>query len=349
MAAIQAKGSKSRGIVTDFTSSDWYTNSVSQNRSAPAGSGHETSVSKMHQEASLTTPSAPTKETTAEWQPDAVPVVGCLGIPIAAHDRRSAARQVVQLAELTRRARPAQEHKESLSPDASRRGGGAVHLCNAYTLALAAKDAELHALLRSAALNLPDGQSVVWANQLLHRTAALPSSRVCGTELLLDVFALGQTAGLRHYLLGSTREVLAALQRELHRRFPHALIVGACSPPFRPLTATESFEQEEAIRKTGADVVWVGLGTPQQDRRTAELAAVLPSMCVAVGAAFDFIAGHRRRAPRWMQRWGMEWLFRLTYEPRRLWRRYLFGNTRFVHGVIRQHLRQRVASGRGAG
>jgi N-acetylglucosaminyldiphosphoundecaprenol N-acetyl-beta-D-mannosaminyltransferase len=222
-----------------------------------------------------------------------------------------------------------------------------VHLCNAYTLAAAEEDADLHALLRSASLNLPDGQAVVWANQLLNRTTALPSSRVCGTELLLDVFALGRRAGLRHYLLGSTPEVLTALQQQLHRHSPGALIVGACSPPFRPLTADESREQEQLILEAEADVVWVGLGTPQQDRRSAELADAVPSVCVAVGAAFDFVAGHKQRAPCWMQQWGMEWLFRLVHEPRRLWRRYLFGNTRFVRGVARQYLQQRAGRGTG--
>ncbi|MEV0185121.1 WecB/TagA/CpsF family glycosyltransferase [Streptomyces sp. NPDC050625] len=297
----------------------------------------------------MTLPSAPSSATTNEWQPEAAPIITCLGIPIAAHDRRSAAREVLRLAELTRSADRAQKHDDPTPPAAEGRSGRAVHLCNAYSLAAADADAGLHAVLRSASLNLPDGQAVVWANRLLHRTSGLPSERVCGTELLLDVFALGQPAGLRHYLLGSTPEVLAALQRQLHRRFPDALIVGTCSPPFRPLTAGELYEEEQAIRESGADIVWVGLGTPQQDLRTAQLAAVVPSVCVAVGAAFDFVAGHKQRAPRWMQQCGMEWLFRLCLEPRRLWRRYLFGNARFVRGVTTQHIRQRAASGRGTG
>jgi N-acetylglucosaminyldiphosphoundecaprenol N-acetyl-beta-D-mannosaminyltransferase len=214
-----------------------------------------------------------------------------------------------------------------------------VHLCNAYTLALANRDPELHGILGAASLNLPDGQSVVWANRLLHRGTALPSSRVYGPDLMLDVFALCQRNGLRHYLLGSTSHVLDALERELRRRFPNALITGRCSPPFRPLTPQETRQQREDIRSAEADIVWVGLGTPKQDRWAAELCAAVPLVAVAVGAAFDFIAGTKPQAPLWMRRSGLEWAFRLVCEPRRLWRRYLFGNARFLGGVLRQATR----------
>ncbi|WP_246143597.1 WecB/TagA/CpsF family glycosyltransferase [Actinacidiphila oryziradicis] len=256
-----------------------------------------------------------------------VPVVGCLGVPIAAHTRESAARQVIQLARQHRDARPAAPAR-----------GSDVHLCNAHTLSLADRDPELHGILRGAALNLPDGQPVVWANQLLHRNTPLPTTRVYGPDLFLDVFALGQDAGLRHYLLGSTPEVLDALQRELRRRFPLARIAGACSPPFRPLSPRELHDQQQDILASGADIVWVGLGTPKQDLHAAELASSLPVVCAAVGAAFDFVAGHKPQAPAWMQRGGLEWTFRLGCEPRRLWRRYLFGNARFVWGVARQSM-----------
>ncbi|WP_313896637.1 WecB/TagA/CpsF family glycosyltransferase [Streptomyces sp. GC420] len=211
-----------------------------------------------------------------------------------------------------------------------------MHLCNAYTLALADRVPELHDILGSAPLNLPDGQPVVWANQLLNRGTPLPATRVYGPGLLLDVFSLTQNTDLRHYLLGSTPQVLGRLHRELRRLFPEALVVGASSPPFRSLTEQEVRNQQEEIRSVDADIVWVGLGTPKQDYWAADLCATLPVVSVAVGAAFDFIAGTKRQAPPWMQRHGLEWFFRLGSEPRRLWRRYLFGNARFVSGVIRQ-------------
>lgn len=267
-----------------------------------------------------------------ETAPDA-PVVECLGVPITAHTREGAARHVLHLARRIREAR--------LGGTADDRGtvrGSDVHLSNAYTLALADRDAELRSVLNSASLNLPDGQSVVWASQLLHRDTPLPSTRVYGPDLLLDVFSLSQHTEVRHFLLGSTPQVLDSLHRELRRRFPKARIVGTCSPPFRPMTPLERQQQAEQVRAAEADIVWVGLGTPKQDRWAAELCAALPVVAVAVGAAFDFIAGTKPQAPPWMQRNGMEWLFRLGCEPRRLWRRYLFGNARFVQGIVQQAL-----------
>lgn len=281
----------------------------------------------------------PSSRTTAVT---AAPVVECLGVPITAHTRDSAAGHVVHLAGRMREAR----HGLTDGPGASGiRRGSDVHLSNAYTLALADRDPELRDILRSASLNLPDGQPVVWANRLLYPSAALPGTRVYGPDLLTDVFALTQHTDLNHYLLGSTPQVLDALHRELRRRYPGARIVGTCSPPFRPLTVHERQQQVEQIRSAEADIVWVGLGTPKQDRWAAELCDALPVVAVAVGAAFDFVAGNKPQAPHWMRHNGLEWLFRLGCEPRRLWRRYLFGNARFVHGVVRQASRPVRADG----
>jgi N-acetylglucosaminyldiphosphoundecaprenol N-acetyl-beta-D-mannosaminyltransferase len=276
--------------------------------------------------------------------PVTVPVVECLGVPITAHTRDSAARHVVHLAGRMREARQGLTDEPGTSGG---RRGSDVHLSNAYTLALADRDPELRGILRSASLNLPDGQPVVWANRLLYPSTALPGTRVYGPDLLTDVFALTEHTDLNHYLLGSTPQVLDALHRELRRRYPGARIVGTSSPPFRPLTAHERRQQVEQIRSAAADIVWVGLGTPKQDRWAAELCDALPVVAVAVGAAFDFIAGSKPQAPHWMRHNGLEWLFRLGCEPRRLWRRYLFGNARFVHGVVRQAT-QPVRAGSGA-
>jgi N-acetylglucosaminyldiphosphoundecaprenol N-acetyl-beta-D-mannosaminyltransferase len=190
-------------------------------------------------------------------------------------------------------------------------------------------------MLTAAELNFPDGKAVVWANQLTHRRADLPSERVYGPDLFLDVFRLGEEQALRHYLLGATPEVLVDLERELRRRHPRAQIVGTESPPFRPLTDAEAEAQIERLVATRAQVVWVGLGTPKQDWEAARLARRVPAVFCAVGAAFDFVAGHKRQAPGWMQDRGLEWLFRLASEPGRLWRRYLFGNARFVWSVAK--------------
>jgi N-acetylglucosaminyldiphosphoundecaprenol N-acetyl-beta-D-mannosaminyltransferase len=246
----------------------------------------------------------------------ALPVVGCAGVPITACARSQAARLVLDLA--------------ALSPS-----GVDIHLCNAYTLALADADPSYRDLLRAAAVNFPDGKSVVWANRLAHPDLDLPTERVYGPDLFHDVLSLGQEVGLRHYLLGSTPRVLAALDSRLRTLYPHALVVGQDSPPFRELTAAERGEQADRIRTSGAQLVWVGLGTPKQDHEAARLARELPLVFVAVGAAFEFVAGTKPQAPPWMRRNGLEWVFRLACEPRRLWRRYLFGNVRFVAAALR--------------
>lgn len=210
-----------------------------------------------------------------------------------------------------------------------------VHLCNAYTLALADRNPEYRELLKGSALNLTDGMSVMWANQFLHRSQNAPRERVRGTDLFLNVVSAGNDKQLRHYLLGSTPDVLESLSNNLRRRCPAALIVGSESPPFRDLTERECEEQIQRLIKSRAQIVWVGLGTPKQDFEVIRLARQIPLVFVAVGAAFDFVAGNKREAPKWMQRAGLEWFHRMLSEPRRLWRRYLFGNARFLKAVIR--------------
>lgn len=244
-------------------------------------------------------------------------LVACAGVPITACTRAQAAQLVVELA------------------TGPRPSGVDVHLCNAYTVALADADAGFGDLLRAAGLNFPDGKSVVWANRLAHRHLDLPSERVYGPDLFQDVLALGQQVGLRHYLLGSTPVVLRALEGRLRGRYPGASVVGTESPAFRELTELELRDQADRIRRSGAQLVWVGLGTPKQDLAAARLARELPLVVVAVGAAFDFVAGTKPQAPLWMQHSGLEWVFRLGTEPRRLWRRYLFGNVRFVRAALR--------------
>ena len=200
---------------------------------------------------------------------------------------------------------------------------------------LLAEDEEtLRAMLVRASLNFPDGTPVVWANRLLNRDRAVTVERVRGPGLFLDVFDHGRARGLRHYLLGSTPEVLERLEANLRERFPGVEIVGSDSPPFRALTDDEREEQAKRITASGAQIVWVGLGTPKQDWECARLRDRLPLVFVAIGAAFDFAAGTKRVAPAWMQDNGLEWLHRLGSEPRRLWRRYLFGNTRFVYAAL---------------
>lgn len=206
--------------------------------------------------------------------------------------------------------------------------GRAVHFCNAYTLSLAYSDTAYRSLLREGDQCLPDGQAVVWVSRILDRRSRL--RKVSGPDLFEAAFAASDRSGPRHYLLGGSPETLGTLTEVLSKRFPRAQIVGASSPPFRPMSEIEYRAQDEAIRRSGAEIVWVGLGTPKQDHEVRRIADALPVTAVAVGAAFDFTAGNKKRAPRWMRSAGFEWLHRLGSEPRRLWRRYLVGNAVFL-------------------
>src|SRR5664280_90903 len=211
--------------------------------------------------------------------------------------------------------------------------GRAVHLCNANTLSLALRDPELQHRLNQGNLNLPDGMPLIWVGRRLGLDHL--DGRVYGPDLMLATMDRGRDLGLRHYLHGSTDEVLTVLEAELRRRLPGVDIVGSDAPPFRELTAEEEFALEQRLVGLRPDIVWVGLGTPKQDAFAHQFRRRVPSTFVAVGAAFDFISGAKRQAPVWMQKRGLEWAYRLASEPRRLGRRYLVGNARFVAGVVR--------------
>ena len=224
-----------------------------------------------------------------------------------------------------------------------RNRGIPVHFANAYTVALADADPGYAALFSAAdAAVFTDGMPVAWAGRRFYPDLAQEWQRVYGPDVMTGVFEASNQAGPggpRHYLLGGSEEVLGQLRAAIGRRWPQAVIAGAESPPYRPLSPDERAAQDQRIRESGAQVVWVGLGTPKQDWEVARLAAELPVVAMAVGAAFDFLAGVKPQAPVWMQRSGLEWAYRLGTEPRRLARRYLWGNPRFVVSAWRSRPR----------
>jgi N-acetylglucosaminyldiphosphoundecaprenol N-acetyl-beta-D-mannosaminyltransferase len=211
----------------------------------------------------------------------------------------------------------------------------AVHL-----VMVAQEDEETRAAV-ARATTVPDGQPLVWALRALgHRDA----SRVYGPDLMARYCErAAAVTGTRMFLYGGRDDAaLEQLCTALATRFPGLDIVGGCSPPFRPLTDAERRAVVEQINGSGADVVWVGTGQPKQEKWMAEMREELtPPILVGVGAAFDFHAGLVPQAPSWMQSIGLEWLYRLVQEPRRLWRRYARYNPRFVVGFARQYRRHR--------
>lgn len=219
-------------------------------------------------------------------------------------------------------------------------GGRHVHLANAYTIALADRRDELRETLRhDAAVNYPDGRPLSWVSKL--RGDKQPLCQVRGPQLFIDVLRAGRRYGLKHFLLGATPEVLAKLEGAIAREAPQAEIVGSDSPPFRELTPEEYAEIDMKVRRSGANIVWVGLGTPKQDLESKRITCNTGIVAVAIGAAFDFTAGTKKTAPAWMTRIGIEWLFRLLAEPRRLWKRYLVGNVQFLRTIASYRLSSR--------
>lgn len=194
--------------------------------------------------------------------------------------------------------------------------------------------------LRGATLAVPDGQPLVWALRLLGHERA---TRVYGPDLMERWCARAARTGTPTYLYGGRSEqALELLTRRLRERFPGLRIAGGYSPPFRPLTDDERAQAISHINDSGAKVVWVGTGQPKQEIWMSGMRSHLDApLLVGVGAAFDFHAGIVSQAPSWMQRNGLEWAYRLSREPRRLWRRYASQNPRFVAGFARQYLRER--------
>jgi N-acetylglucosaminyldiphosphoundecaprenol N-acetyl-beta-D-mannosaminyltransferase len=187
---------------------------------------------------------------------------------------------------------------------------------------------ELRALYNASGMTTPDGMAVVW---WLRWHGQRQVERVYGPDLTLAVCQRSLETGWRHYFYGGGPGVAAELARSLQTRFPGLQVAGVYAPPFGPLNPEEDRSVSAQIAASGADIVWVGLGAPRQEVWMSEhLGRVGAPVLVGIGAAFDFLSGRKRQAPRWIQRSGLEWLFRLFSEPRRLWRRYVLGYPRFV-------------------
>jgi N-acetylglucosaminyldiphosphoundecaprenol N-acetyl-beta-D-mannosaminyltransferase len=195
-------------------------------------------------------------------------------------------------------------------------------------------DAALRRILNQAFLCTPDGMPMVWTGWLRgHREM----SRVYGPDLMLAVCAWSETSGCRHFFFGGAPGVAEQLRDNLMKRFPNLQVVGCYTPPFRPLNAEEEKQLQAMVRAAPPDILWVGLSTPKQEKFMAEFLPRLDvTLMIGVGAAFDFHSGRVKQAPRWMQRTGLEWFYRLCQEPGRLAQRYMRNNPLFVVKIAGQ-------------
>lgn len=227
-----------------------------------------------------------------------------------------------------------EEAIETIERFVASRGHHYVCFNNVHTVITCRKDAEFRRATREADLALPDGVPLVWALNLMGYEQ---KTRVYGPDAMLVLCERSVRKGYSHFFYGGEEGVPDALAERLRARYPGLKVAGWYSPPFRPLTAQEDEEVVDAINRSKADFLWVGLGAPKQEKwMLKHLGQIRVPVMLGVGAAFDFHSGRIKQAPGWMQKVGLEWFFRLCMEPRRLWKRYLYNNPAFLFLFARQ-------------
>lgn len=215
---------------------------------------------------------------------------------------------------------------------AQRRGCRYIAVTGMHGIVEARHDRAFKEVLNASSLVVPDGMPLVWLARLKGHPLR---RRVYGPELMLAFCEKSAHQGYRHFFYGGGPAVAEKMAQELAARFPGLVIAGTYCPPFRTLTEEEDREVVTQITAAAPDVLWVGLSTPKQERWMHDHCGLLSvPVLVGVGAAFDIHAGHKKQAPEWMREHGLEWLFRLLQEPKRLWRRYILGGTEFVFWII---------------
>jgi N-acetylglucosaminyldiphosphoundecaprenol N-acetyl-beta-D-mannosaminyltransferase len=222
------------------------------------------------------------------------------------------------------------------------RSGESRYVCvsNVHMIMEAYDSEEYCGVVNGADLVTPDGMPLVWALRLFGVSGA---TRVYGPSLTTHLLQRASALSVPVGFYGGTREVLARLLDACGHQFPQLRVAYAYAPPFRPLTSEEDAEVVKDINDSGAAILFVGLGCPKQERWMAAHRPAIRATMLGVGAAFDFLADVKPQAPAWMQQAGLEWVFRLCTEPRRLWRRYAYHNPRFVVLLAAQYLRSLVA------
>jgi N-acetylglucosaminyldiphosphoundecaprenol N-acetyl-beta-D-mannosaminyltransferase len=232
-----------------------------------------------------------------------------------------------------------QQALERIDSWAQARESRYVCICNVHSVVSATRDPCYRSVINEADLCTPDGAPVAWA---LRRLGFPTQERINGPDLMWRYLALAQEREQAVFFYGSTPATLERLARAVRKNFPRLRLVGVHAPPFRALTEAERETELDLIARSGAQVVFVGLGCPKQEQWMASQRGRINAVMIGVGAAFDYHAGTLPRAPLWAQRNGLEWLFRLLADPRRLFKRYMVTNTLFILGISRQLLGRRA-------
>ena len=209
--------------------------------------------------------------------------------------------------------------------------GDYICVSNVHTTVTAYDDPKYRAVQNGAVLAIPDGGPL---SSVGRRRGYANMQRTTGPSLMGEIFQISAQNGYRHYFYGSTQETLDRLQEELSHKYPGIQISGMFSPPFRPLTEEEDRAIITEINEANPDFIWIGLGAPKQEVWMAEHQGKVNGLMIGVGAGFDYYAGNIKRAPVWMQTCNLEWLYRLLQDPRRLFKRYLYTNSKFIWNAV---------------
>jgi N-acetylglucosaminyldiphosphoundecaprenol N-acetyl-beta-D-mannosaminyltransferase len=220
-----------------------------------------------------------------------------------------------------------------------RRESRYVCICNVHSVVTTTQDQGFRQAVNDADMATPDGAPIAWS---LRRFGFSGQDRINGPDLMWRYLAEAERLGQKVFFYGSSDPTLSKLASVLAKRFPALRIAGMHSPPYRELTPEEDEQETAMINDSGANIVFVGLGCPKQEKWMAAHRGGIRAVMIGVGAAFDYHSGVIKRAPVWWQRNGLEWLYRLCSEPRRLMKRYMVTNTLFIIGISRQLISQKI-------
>lgn len=212
-------------------------------------------------------------------------------------------------------------------------------VANVHMLIETYRNSSFATTVNEASVIAPDGKPITWALRFIH---GIKQERVAGMELLPDLLTLAEQKGVPVFFYGGSEEMMAKAQPELKKKFRNLIIAGAYSPPFRQLTAEEEEGVVEKINQSGARLVFVILGCPKQEKWMASMKGRVQAFMIGVGGALPVLLGMQKRAPRWMQKAGLEWLHRLSQEPRRLFKRYAVTNSLFLYLFFKAYLRKKI-------
>ncbi len=209
--------------------------------------------------------------------------------------------------------------------------GDYICVTNVHATVMAYENEKYKTVQNNAMLAIPDGGPL---SSLGHKRGFKEMSRTTGPSYMGEVLKMSGKYGWKHYFYGSTDETLGKMRRTIENDFPGAVVVGMYSPPYRPLSSEENKAIVEKINELSPDFIWVGLGAPKQENWMADHQGKVRGLMVGVGAAFDYYAGNINRAPQWMQKSNLEWLYRLVQDPKRLFRRYFVTNSKFLWNAV---------------